>query len=121
MPDDNPPQPQNSSPQQSLSLCNPASGSHSQASPDPLNAAPEVSDGHMHGMFNSDDFEITGADTHGMHGTPRNFMADPESTQNTGNSSGRHDIDLELDSQNVPSPGSQRVHGEDSRFDGGAY
>ena len=93
--------PQSSSPQKSLSLCNPASGSHSQASPDPLNpAAPDLSDGHM-------------------HGSPRNPLEDEETTENTGNSSGRRDGWNVLDSQNFPSPGSQRGPEDDSLFHGG--
>ena len=99
--DDDLPHPQASSPQQSLSLCNPASGSHSQASPDPMHAAvAEVSDGHMHGMFN-------GGDDLDINGTPRNVLEDAEATENTANSAERRDGWNVLDSQNVPSPGSQ--------------
>lgn len=108
MHDHDAPQPQNS-PQQSLSL-NPASGSHSQASPDNLKrAAPEVSDGHMHGIF-------SGSGMHDMHATPENF---PQATDNTGTSDPQPDI--EINSHNVPSPGSHRAPGQDTRFAGGAH
>lgn len=106
-----------SSLQQSLSLSmNPASGSHSQASPDP---APSLSlagyNGGSCGAFNGgytglplgddDDSVKHDINAHAMHGDPENLPEASEVTEGSGLGSGFENV--EFDSQNVPSPSSQ--------------
>jgi hypothetical protein len=117
---------QMSSPQQSLSL-NPASGSHSQASPDALNPdIPELSDAqvHMHGTVIGDgNFELSCGNMHGNE-SPHNVSQQTETTENTGGSSHRNprvrDSDFACSLENVPSPGSQPNPKEEANDSAGA-
>jgi hypothetical protein len=100
-----PPLPRISPSRQSISL-NPASGSHSQASPEAFNStAPEVSNARMNSdLGGSRDFELEDGSLLGRSPIP----SQTEDTDMHGGSGDRNPraIDSEIGSENVPSPGS---------------
>jgi hypothetical protein len=113
-----PPLPRISPSRQSISL-NPASGSHSQASPEAFNStAPEVSNARMHSdLGGSRDSELEDGSLLGRSSNP----AQTEDTVMHGESGDRNPraIDSEIGSENVPSPGSQRNPEEEDCASGG--